>query len=76
MANFIIEFDKAFKAATANAENFDSEGNINWDFVDADICMDLQEAGIEFDQDLYNDEFDASAQEWIEWNENVYAAAV
>ena len=74
MANFIIEFDKAFKAATANTENFDNEGNINWDFVDADIHMDLKEAGVEFDQDLYNEEFDASAQEWIEWNENVYAA--
>ena len=76
MANFIIGFDKAFKAATANAENFDSEGYINWNFVDADICMDLQEAGIEFDQDLYNEEFEVSAREWIEWNENVYAAAV
>ena len=72
---FIIEFDKAFKAATENSENFDKEGNINWDFVDADVTMDLAEIFDEIPQELYDEEFDFSAQEWIEYNEAVYIAA-
>jgi hypothetical protein len=72
---FIVEFDKAFKAATENSENFDKEGNINWDFVDADITMDLAEIFDEIPQELYDEEFDWSAQEWIEYNEAVYIAA-
>ena len=43
MANtekFIIAFDQAFKAAVERKENFNDEG-INWDFVDADLNMDL-----------------------------------
>ena len=72
---FIVEFDKAFKAAVENKENFDKEGNINWDFVDADVTMDLVKIFDEIPQDMYNEEFDWSAQEWIEYNESVFAAA-
>ena len=72
---FIVEFDKAFKAAVENKENFDKEGNINWDFVDADVTMDLAKIFDEIPQDMYNEEFDWSAQEWIEYNESVFAAA-
>lgn len=72
---FIVEFDKAFKAATAKLENFDKEGNINWDFIDADVTMDLVEIFGEIPQDLYDEEFDFSAQEWIDWHEAVFAAA-
>lgn len=76
MANtekFIIAFDKAFKAAVEREENFNDEG-INWDFVDADVTMDLKMSGIEYDQAMYNEEFDFAAQEWIEYNETVFSA--
>ena len=36
--NDVIE---AFNAAVTNEENINSSGGINWDFVDADLNMDL-----------------------------------
>ena len=36
--NDIIE---AFNAAVTNPENINTSGGINWDFVDADLAMDL-----------------------------------
>lgn len=36
--NDVIE---TFNAAVANPENINTSGGINWDFVDADLHMDL-----------------------------------
>ena len=36
---------KAFNQAVTTAENINNDGSINWDYVDADIHMDL---GIEY----------------------------
>ena len=36
--NDIIE---AFNAAVTNPENINTSGGINWDFVDADLAIDL-----------------------------------
>ena len=63
---FIVEFDTAFKKAVVNPENINEDGSINWNFVDADINMDLQERNIEIDQDLYYEEFDFAASEYEE----------
>ena len=32
---------KAFNRAVTTAENINNDGSINWDFVDADVYMDL-----------------------------------
>ena len=47
---------KAFNRAVTTAENIDTDGSINWNFVDADIHMDL---GIQYIDTLtgYNDQF-------------------
>ena len=31
----------SFRKATTNPENINSSGGLNWDFVDADLCLDL-----------------------------------
>ena len=47
---------KAFNRAVTTAENIDTDGSINWNFVDADIHMDL---GIQYIDTVtgYNDQF-------------------
>lgn len=37
--NDVIE---SFNAAVANDENIREDGSIDWDFVSADMCMDLK----------------------------------
>ena len=32
---------KSFNKAVTNADNFDADSNINWNFVDADVYMDM-----------------------------------
>ena len=61
MGNTMITIDtklaRAFNKAVTNSENIDlDDGSINWDFVDADIHMDL---GIPFIDTLtaYNRQF-------------------
>lgn len=38
--NDIIE---SFNKATTNPENINSSGGLNWNFVDADLCLDLRD---------------------------------
>jgi hypothetical protein len=32
---------EAFDKAVSNSENINSSGGLNWNFVDADLCLDL-----------------------------------
>tara|TARA_R110000796_G_scaffold21805_1_gene63931 strand:+ start:584 stop:802 length:219 start_codon:yes stop_codon:yes gene_type:complete len=43
---FIVEFDKVWKAALVNEDNIEN-GVINWNFVEADIYIDMQAAGFD-----------------------------
>jgi len=36
-----LDVIEAFNKATTNPENINNSGGLNWNFVDADICMDL-----------------------------------
>jgi len=47
--NDVIE---AFNAAVTNPENINSSGGINWNFVDADLNIDL---GVIYDTEYLND---------------------
>lgn len=38
--NDIIE---SFNKATTNPENINTSGGLNWNFVDADLCLDLRD---------------------------------
>lgn len=70
MANFIVEFDKAFKAAIVSAENINEDGSINWNFVDSDCFIALNKIfGKQFDLKLYCDEFEFAADEYDSFRE-------
>ena len=58
--NDVIE---SFNRAVANDENVRADGSINWDFVSADMSMDL--GGI-YNWDYINDCMDALADEWLD----------
>ena len=65
--HFIVEFDKAFRAAVEKSENKNEDGSINWNFVDADVTMDLVEIfGNDLPEDMYAEEFEFSAEEYME----------
>jgi len=64
--NNIVEFDKAFKKAVVNPENINEDGSIIWNFVDADVNMDLLKLFGNIDNDLYYEEFDFAASEYEE----------
>lgn len=69
MTNFIVEFDKAFKAAIVKEENINEDGSIKWNFVDADCFMELRDIFGEFDMDLFYKEFEACADEEEEFRQ-------
>jgi len=65
---FIMAFDQSFQRAIENPENIRPNGTINWDFVDADVYMDICETFGDLSanlSDLYQEEFDFAVQEQI-----------
>lgn len=56
-----------FNKAISNPENLDTEcvDGINWGFVDADINMDLADAGIELEPNNLMDFIDDLIKEYI-----------
>jgi len=36
-----VDLARAFNKAVTNHENINDDGSINWDFVDADVYMDM-----------------------------------
>ena len=60
---------KAFNRAVTTAENIDTDGSINWNFVDADVHIAVKEADLgELHFDLHD--FTAGCyQEFIEFGE-------
>ena len=67
-SSWIPSFDKAFKAAIASKENQNTDGSINWNFVEADVHMDLAKTDFVIDTAALNEEFDWSADEHVEFN--------
>ena len=55
--------EQAFADAVVNPENIKANGNINWNFVDADCYMDMAFAngGITVDNTKYTEQFNALA---------------
>ena len=72
--NIIIEFDKAFRRAIANPDNY-TKGQqgwpaikvVNWDFIEADIWIDLSELFFtnEKIRDVLDEEMPFAAQDYL-----------
>ena len=56
MSSNIVRYQElvvSFNNAVNNPENLDERGEINWNFVDADIHMDAGEAGLTLPEDYH-----------------------
>jgi len=53
---------QAFDLAVENPDNYNTDGSINWNFIDADVYMDANTYGMT--QDDYLAQFDKLANEW------------
>lgn len=76
IGKFIVAFDKSFKRAIESPENIDPDGAVNWNFVDADVYMDMCDAFGDLNKnkalhDLFYEEFDWAVSEEIECNMGV-----
>ena len=59
---------KSFNRAVTSADNTDPDGNIIWNFVDADVHMDVSKAGLVFEGEL-NDFIEYCITEYLEFGE-------
>ena len=57
-----MTMQEALDKAINNAKNFNEDGTVNWNFIDADVYMDAQHYGMT--QEQYLAEFDKLANEW------------
>tara|TARA_B100000886_G_scaffold274449_1_gene198388 strand:- start:1390 stop:1599 length:210 start_codon:yes stop_codon:yes gene_type:complete len=57
-----MTMQEAFDKAIDNAENFNADGSVNWNFVDADVYMDANTYGMT--QEEYIKQFDELANKW------------
>lgn len=71
----VEEFEIAFDVAVQRDENKDADGYINWDYVDADVTMYLNEVFGSVDGPIYEDLFNEFVEGYIEREEAVYIAA-
>jgi hypothetical protein len=67
-SSILVNFDKSVQTAVLSMENWNADSTINWDFVEADVWMDL---GMFYDRDAIQNvvasEFDSYADEITEW---------
>ena len=61
--HFMETVETAFEEAVMNIDNFDDDGKIRWDFVDADTYMATAMKCGPFPNDLFYELFD----ELVEW---------
>ena len=57
-----MTMQEAFDKAINNAENFNEDGTVNWNFIDADVYMDANTYGMT--QEQYLADFEKLANEW------------
>ena len=69
----------AFTKAIQNPDNFNEDGSVNWNFVDADCYMDLTEGSPLFDTreegQAYVDQFDFLADFYRKSNTESYLSS-
>ena len=53
---------QAFDLAVENPDNYNTDGSINWNFIDADVYMDANTYGMT--QEEYIKQFDELANKW------------
>ena len=70
-SNIVINFDKSIRTATLDMSNWKADNTINWDFVEADVWMDLSKWYDRSDIDaIMKSDFDAYAEETEDWMKN------
>ena len=47
-------FTKSFYKAVTNSENINEDGSINWNFVDADVYMDIKPTNVKEHYEKFN----------------------
>ena len=57
-----MTMQEAFDKAIVNPENWNADGSVNWNFIDADVYMDTNTYGMT--QEEYIKQFDKLADEW------------
>ena len=69
MSSNVVKYQElivSFNNAVVNPENLDERGEVNWDFVDADMYLDASDAGLTLPEDhhiIFNelaDEFEST----------------
>jgi hypothetical protein len=69
--NIVINFDKSIRTATLSMANWNANNTINWDFVEADVWMDLSKWYDRSDIDaIMKSDFDDYAEETEDWMKN------
>jgi len=56
MSSNVVKYQElivSFNNAVVNPENLDERGDINWNFVDADIHLDAGDAGLTLPEDYH-----------------------
>ena len=62
----LSEFNKAFLNAVESTENHEADNSINWNFVDADVTMDMSEMfGTDLDDKTLQVEFNLAADAYL-----------
>ena len=70
-SSIVINFDKSILTATLSTENWNSDNTINWNFVEADVYMDLKKYYDTPAVDaIMKSDFDAYADETEDWMKN------
>ena len=59
-----MTMQEAFDKAINNDENFNADGSVNWNFVDADVYMDAVDFIDGMTQEEYIKQFDELANKW------------
>lgn len=74
--SIIVEFDKAFKAAIANPDNYtkrstfgpaDGKKVVDWDFIEADVYIDLSDLSFTMAQinSVVDEEMPLAAEDFV-----------
>ena len=70
-SDIVINFDKSIRTATLSMANWNANNTINWDFVEADVWMNLSKWYDRSDIDaIMKSDFDAYAEETEDWMKN------
>lgn len=63
--NISVEMIKSFNKAVVNPENVNDDGSVNWNYVDADVYMDMHQFGETDTNKGHYEKFNALADAFV-----------